>query len=258
MLLHCDIGARRSMHPQRALIALLGVAALAGCARSTPPAEDQSAAIAALEQAVAAAKTKLERLKDFDDLENLAGLYGHYVDKSRHDDVADLFAADGVVEIYGRGVFVGQDRVREYQHNLSPGSIGPRDGVLFNHFHLQPVIHVADDGKTAATRSHALIMFGIYDNSAQWGGAIYENQFVKEDGVWKIKYLHTYQTFYTMYEDGWAKKPLPMMGVYARLPPDRPQTVDYEPYPAAFVPPFDFVNPVSGRADHYADPSLRE
>jgi hypothetical protein len=247
------------MHRAPTLLTLIGiVVAATGCSRSGPPGADVGAEIASLEQAVAAARTKLERLRDYDDLENLAGLYGHYVDKSRHDDVADLFAKDGVVEIYGRGVFVGQDRVRQYQHNLSPGAVGPRDGVLFNHFHLQPVIHVAPDGKTAAARSHAVIMYGIYGTDAQWGGAIYENQFVKEDGVWKIKYLHTYQTFYTHYEDGWTTKPLPMMGVYSRLPPDRPQSISYEPYPAAFVPPFDFVNPVSGRADHYADPGLRE
>ncbi|HEX5048320.1 MAG TPA: nuclear transport factor 2 family protein, partial [Gammaproteobacteria bacterium] len=130
---------------------LAALAVLAGCSRSGG--DDSAADVAALESAVAAAKAKIERLKDFDDLENLAGIYGHYVDKSRHDDVADLFAPEGVVEILGRGVFIGQDRVRQYMHNLTPGNVGPRDGSLFNHMHLQPVIHVADDGKTAYTRS---------------------------------------------------------------------------------------------------------
>jgi hypothetical protein len=39
---------------------------------------------------------------------------------------------------------------------------------------------------------------------------------------------------------------------------DRPQSVPYDPYPAAFVPPFHYRNPVSGRADHYRDPSWRD
>ena len=89
--------------------------------------------------------------------------------RSRHDDVADLFAPDGVVEIYGRGAFIGQDRVREYMHNLSPGSVGPRDGSLFNHMHLQTVIDVQPDGKTAFVRSRPFIMFGIINANAQWG-----------------------------------------------------------------------------------------
>jgi hypothetical protein len=49
-----------------------------------------------------------------------------------------------------------------------------------------------------------------------------------------------------------------MFGQYERLPPDRPQSVPYEGYPAPFVPPFHYVNPVSGRSDHYGDSRLRE
>ena len=151
-------------HTDCSALALVAALALgcAACGPSPSPEDGEvKAAIADLENAVAAAKTEVQRLKDIDDLENLAGIYGHYVDKSRHDDVADLFAPDGVVEILGRGVFIGEPRVREYMRNLSPGSVGPRDGALFNHMHLQPVIDVAPDGKTAYTRSRLFVMFGI-------------------------------------------------------------------------------------------------
>jgi hypothetical protein len=233
------------------------VLACSGC-DSTPSVDADpavAAAIAELENAVAAAKLELTRLKDTDELHNIAAAYGHYVDKSRQDDIADLFTADGVAEILGRGVFVGQDRVRQYMHNLGP--VGPRDGALFNHMHLQPVVDVSPDGRSAHVRSRLFVMFGIHQTNAQWGSGVYENVLVKEDGVWKFKYLHAYQTFYTNYEDGWAKRSSAIFAPYERLPPDRPQSVPYAPYPAAFVPPFHYRNPVSGRADHYADPSLR-
>jgi SnoaL-like domain len=229
---------------------------VAGCAReeaAVPDAELDSA-IRDLEAAVAAARARLVRLQDFDDLENLAGVYGHYVDKSMQDDVADLFAADGIVEILGRGVYYGQDRVREYMRNLSPGSIGPRDGALFNHMHLQPVIDISDDGTHAWVRSRLLVMFGIENVNAQWGAGVYENEFVKEDGIWKLDYLHAYQTFYTNYEDGWAKRASAIFAPYDRLPPDGLQSVAYDPYPAAFVPPFHYVNPVSGRDEYFGRP----
>ena len=72
--------------------------------------------------------------------------------------------------------------------------------------HLQPVIHVAPDGQTANVRSRPFIMFGIHGVRAQWGSGVYENRFVKEDGVWKFDYLHGYWTFYTNYEDGWTRR----------------------------------------------------
>ena len=251
--------------PHRFLLVALLALCCAACG-SPPPSGDPelAATIADLENAVAAAKQEVQRLKDVDDLENLASIYGHYVDESRHDDVADLFAPSGVVEILGRGVFIGEARVREYMRNLSPGLVGPRDGALFNHMHLQPVIDVAPDGKTAYTRSRLFVMFGLANAAnperanAQWGDGVYENVAVKEDGIWKFKYLHGYQTFYTNYEDGWAKKASAIFSPYDRLPPDRPQSVPYSPYPAAFVPPFHHRNPVSGRADHYADPNWRD
>jgi hypothetical protein len=247
------------VNAERISLATLVALSLAACG---PGPTDTDAAlersIAELERAVAQAKNDVERLKDVDALENLAGIYGHYVDRSQHDEVADLFAPDGVVEILGRGVYLGQDRVREYMHNLTPGAIGPRKGSLFNHMHLQPVVHVAPDGETAHVRSRLFVMFGILDTNAQWGDGIYENVFVKQDGIWKLDYLHAYQTFYTNYEDGWAKRAAAIFAPYDRLPPDRPQSVPYAPYPAAYVPPFHYRNPVSGRADHYGDPSYRE
>jgi hypothetical protein len=243
---------------------VLAAAALSLLSACSPPAGDSGssgtavtdaeldASIAALESAVAAAESEVRRLEDFDELENLAGIYGHYVDKSMQDDIADLFAPDGIVEILGRGVFYGQDRVRQYMHNLGP--VGPRPGSLFNHMHLQPVIDIDEDGRRARVRSRLFVMFGILDTNAQWGAGIYENELVKQDGVWKFDYLHAYQTFYTNYEDGWAKRASGIFAPYDRLPPDGPQSVAYDPYPAAFVPPFHYPNPVSGRTDYYGRP----
>jgi hypothetical protein len=244
--------------PSRSFLVLLtGAAAVCGaCSERAATDAAVDAQINALEAAIASTRTAIELLEDRDEIENLGAIYGHYVDKSRHDDVADLFADDAVVEILGRGVFIGTDRVREYMHNLGP--LGPSDGLLFNHMHLQPVIHVAPDGQTANARTRAIIMFARGDANAQWGAAVYENRYKKDAGVWKLDYLHSYQTFYTNYEDGWAKRASGMFAPYERLPPDRPQSVPYAPYPAAFVPPFHYVNPVSARTDHQADSSLRE
>ena len=42
--------------------------------------------------------------------------------------------------------------------------------------------------------------------SASWGGGTYENEYVKEGAIWKIKALHAYLRFCTPYADGWGKR----------------------------------------------------
>lgn len=221
---------------------------VAGALVDTPGAASQEPAlrsVAELESAIADAEREIARLEAVEEIENLISAYGFYVDKSMHDDVADLFARDGTLEILGRGLFVGPDRIRAYMHNLGPG--GAVEGGLFNHMVFQPVIHVAEDGQTAKARYRLFVMFGRYERASQWGAGVYENDFVKEDGVWKFKKLHAFQTFYTNYHEGWGKMSSPLFAVFDRFPPDAPPTVQYDPYPAAFVPPFHYKNPVSGK-----------
>jgi hypothetical protein len=96
-------------------------------------------------------------------------------------------------------------------------------------------------------RTRLFVLFGAVDRAAQWGEGIYENTFVKENGVWKYKNLHGYQTFYTNYDSGWAKHSAGMFAPFAGYPPDLPQSVAYEAYPALFTPPFHYPHPVTGR-----------
>ena len=140
----------------------------------------------AVEEAASASRrtrTQSRRAEDFVALSNLEDAYGYYVDKCQWDQAADLFAKDGRLEIAGRGVYIGQDRVRAYLHHLPKFQYGQ----VFNHMQLQPVITVGPDGKSAKARWRAVIQAGVLHKSAQWGEGTYENEYVKENGVWKFK-----------------------------------------------------------------------
>jgi hypothetical protein len=199
--------------------------------------------VAELEAQVRALELQVERLQAVDEVENLESLYGYYVDKSMNDAISALFTEHSTLEILGRGVFIGRDRIYEYMRRLG----APRPGALFNHMQIQPVIHVAPDGTTAKVRARLFVMYGVVDRAAQWGEGIYENTFVRENGVWKYKNLHGYQTYYTNYESGWAKHSAGMFSPFPNYPPDLPQSVAYEVYPAVFVPPFHYRHPVTGK-----------
>jgi hypothetical protein len=142
-------------------------------------------------------------------------------------------------------VFVGRSRVLEYLTHLSPG--GLTRGKLFNYIQLQPIIDVASGGNTAKGRWRYLAELGEYKKSATWCGGVYENEYVKEGTIWKIKTLHAYSRFCTPYADGWGKSVLPSTRSEKSFLPDRPPTISYEPYPATFAAPFHYRNPVTGK-----------
>ena len=198
--------------------------------------------VAALRQEVAELRAQARAATDYVAISNLQRIYGYYVDKGLWDEAADLFAADATLEIAGRGVYKGRERVRAYLHKL-PTYL---DGVLYNHMQLQPVIHV--DGDTAKARWRAFIQLGFIGGEARWGEAIYENEYARIDGAWQISVLHGYITYYTEYDQGWNKGGVKLLRSTDGIEPDEPATVAYEAFPVAFVPPFHYPNPVSGKA----------
>jgi len=203
---------------------------------------DYEAEIRALSERLAAVEKRAQAAEDHLAIANLQRIYGYYVDKSQWEQAADLFAREATLEINGRGKFFGHERIREYMRHFGP----PPPGLLMNHIQLQPVIHVAEDGRTGRCRLRALIQVGRMGGEAMWGECIYENEYVKEDGVWKIAVLKSWQTFYTDFDQGWAKHAMPLLMDFDDLPPDE-KTEPYPVYPDYFLPPYHYRNPVSGR-----------
>jgi hypothetical protein len=219
------------------------VLVLSGCAPRKDPGVDVAAELAALKSQVAQLQDQAQAASDWTAVANLQATYGYYVDKMRWDDAADLFAKDATLEIAGRGLFKGQDRIRIYLHALGKHEYG----TLYNHMQLQPVIHIAPDGNSAQARWRAFIQVAHLGKEARWGEATYENAYVKEDGVWKMKKLHGFITYYVDYDKGWNKGGVALPQRLGTLEPDEPPTVKYGAFPEVFVPPYHYKNPVSGK-----------
>ena len=185
---------------------------------------------------------RVERLQDHNAIEKVQRAYGYYVDKAMWPDVADLYQENGTLEIGGRGVFVGKKRALEYLVK-GLGPIGPQKGQIINHQQFQGIVDVDPDGKTGKGRWTAFVM-GV----GGWGDCTYENQYIKEGGIWKIKKLHASFNMYTSYKEGWefAATPNTRPDSFAP-PPDLPPTVIYLTYPSFFVEPYHYPNPVTGR-----------
>jgi hypothetical protein len=206
-----------------------------------------AASASAIEKASAEVDHRLGRLEDFQQLENLQMRYGYYLATLEWDRLANLFAADGNIEIALRGAYVGRASIRR-SLNLY-GEPGVHEGNLHNHMQFQPVIDVAEDGKTARVRARAFSMMGNYGKAGMWMGGIYENQFVKVNGVWQFHHDQVYNTYFIPYDQGWKDlQPRPPPGVSTTNPPDRPPSVHFEMYPRpTTMPPFHYNNPVTGK-----------
>ena len=213
---------------------------------SSGPSAEETARIAALAAQIAVLEQRKALVEDANAIERLQHAYGYYVDRGLWDEVANLFADDGTIEIALDGVYSGKARVREYLYALGGGKQGLSEGELNEHLQVMPVITVAPDGLTAKARWRAITLTGELGGDAFWGEGPYENEYVKDDGVWKIKTLHWYQALFVPYEGGWQTQPDPTGGkfVSSTLPPDRPPSVEYKTWPDTYVPPFSFPNPV--------------
>lgn len=233
------IGLGRKVFSGAWVVAVAGL--LAACAQTGKDSAAQQ--LATLQAQVAALQVRAQRADDYVALVNLQSVYGYYVDKSRWDDAADLFTHNATLEIAGRGLFVGQDRIRTYLHQL--GEI--EYGRLFNHMQLQPVVHVADDGLSAKARWRSFMQVGHLGKEARWGEATYENEYAKEGGVWKIAKLHSFITFYVEFDKGWNKGAVALPKHLEGLEPDAETTVKYGAFPEVFVPPYHYKNPVTGK-----------
>lgn len=206
--------------------------------------------MADLHKSLDALTNRIERIQDFSDVEKLPRYYSYYVDKAQWRSVADLFTKDGTLEIGGRGIFVGRERAFEYLV-VGLGPIGPRDGIIIDHQNLDPLVTLHKDGKTAEVRATAFVMGG-----GGWGHVYYENDYVKEDGVWKMKKLHGPFNMYAGYKDGWVDHVI--TNTYPEKfppPPDLPPSVIYLTYPSYYAEPFDYVNPVTGKPAPKPDPA---
>ena len=92
------------------------------------------------------------------------------------------------------------------------GKPGLPPGVVNNLFVEVPLVNLSADGNSAKARWYGFFMQGG-GADARWDSGTFENEYVKDNGVWKISRLHYYPQFGGRYEKGWSNvtNPLPLV-----------------------------------------------
>ena len=200
--------------------------------------------VALLEQENASQKHEISRLQDINKIENLMGRYeaihtGVYIEKTW-----ELFARhtpNTWMDVADWGVYVGIDSIRNrWEGGSSPApqgdsgqppmgagnapppgggqAGGPNQqsrGFFAEHPLTTPVIQVAGDGQTAKA-----LWWSLGVERGGWAYGKYGNDFVKEDGMWRIWHLKWFRVFITPWDQSYeeSQDPEGRNGAGADLP----------------------------------------
>jgi hypothetical protein len=168
----------------------------AGTPVPTPigPARETKATLAELER-------RAQTLNDENLTRNLQAIYGYYISRRMWDDATDLFTADSVYELGGVGVFDGPKGVRKALERQ--GEAGLTAGVLNDRLQFDTIASVAPNGVEAKVRGIELGLVGdTAKKQANWEVNIYDNRFVKENGVWTVREMRIFRLFRSEYSQG--------------------------------------------------------
>jgi len=230
--------------------------ALAGFNDGVNPADATATDVRQLGTSLAVLNRRLDLLDDEAAVLRLQHQYGYYFDRHDWDALVTLFAEQGNFEHGLQGVYVGRPSIRRALDQFGDGDLAPDE--IDDHILFQTYVSVSPDGLRARARVDELGLRSTVGADAHWTQGIYENNFVKENGEWRIESLHYYPRLITDYAKGWGADAQPAPGPSAELPPDSPPTEQYGIYPEFHIPAFHFPHPVTGRAPQYpeGDPAI--
>ena len=158
---------------------------------------DSGERLALLRARLATLDVDTTRVEDIIEIQRVQRAFGYYLDKGFFGEAANLFSEQGRVQYGVDGVYVGRERIQELFTRHGHGSMTAGPGLPFGrfnmHMQLQPMITVLADGVTAQGRWRDWALLGEYQVEVLWGDAVLENDYVKEDGVWKIAAMRLHE-----------------------------------------------------------------
>src|SRR5690348_13581862 len=185
------------MTASRPLALVLALAAMhTVVAGDTTPAASAAARVHRLAQNV-------ERAESVRAVKRLQETYAQYSQFGLWSEMAALFADSGTLS-YGHDTEQGRQAIQNYfLTKFGEGTHGLKPGGLHTQLVMRPLVNVSADGQTAKGRWWEFTMKGQHGVKAEWAGGIYENDYVRDRGVWKIARMRYNPIFAGPYSTGW-------------------------------------------------------
>lgn len=197
---------------------------------------------------LAAIDYRVGLIEDRQAIERLQYQYGYYLDNRMWEEIVETFCDnEPSIEIGQRGSYIGKPRILKFMRDvLGGGRWGLLKDEIINHIQLQLVTTVAEDRMSAKCRSRALVQGNSPPGSGKMmlAEGIYENEYVKEAGIWKIKRIWWVPTYYFEVA-GFENAAFDSGPESTEFPPDCPSAPCDEALGRRFLP-FHYSHPLTG------------
>jgi len=199
--------------------------------------------IRSLKRKVQIRDKKLQTLQDIEDIKRLQCAYGYYLEHWMGPEIIDCFADHPeVCGTFVEGTYKGPEGIRRYFGRAK--EISPE----MHHMVMQvsPVITLSPDGKRASGRWYGygtVMMRASKPLNPMYMHVIYEMEYIKENGIWKILKLQLCMNY--AYPQREMTGPVPGTE-NMKLDPD--VFAEFETgYPSGYIYPMHFKHPVTGK-----------
>jgi hypothetical protein len=200
-----------------------------------------------LEAELKALKKQVRTLQDIEEIKILQRSYGYYYEHWMTQEVVDLFAdgPDTTIHWLAQGTFVGKGKIKKL-YDLVVANMDPKS--LHALILSSGIVHVDPDGKTAKGRWYGVGIYAL-GGPHNMGISLYEVEYVKQNGKWKIKMLEHGPVY-------WSAKlekietiavPAGAKDHFDTLPFDIRNKLFNPNYPSGYIRPFHFKHPVTGK-----------
>lgn len=184
-----------------------------------------------VEQRLSKLEHELERTKAVNEIRNIMSTMQALHTSGRAEEIGKLFSkrSDNRVYFCREGYWESADAADRAGKRFIGGS---KVGFMPMHLMVNPVIQVADDGQTAQAIWVAAGIVVMKNNqtgepACMWEWNRYGDDYIKEDGEWKLWHHHIFDLFQCGWDDKWAdqfKRSMPEMHLADDQKPDHPPT----------------------------------
>jgi hypothetical protein len=209
-----------------------------------------------LAETVEKLQARVTLAEDIEAINKLQYAYGYYLEHWQEEELIGLWShsPDITLEINAGGQYKGWEGIKQaFNFAGHYTAFGGLEKAPPEYLHIlipnAGIIDVDPDGKTAKGR-----WYGSFKGALRRGGqlraligcGIWENEYVKEDGIWKFKKLFFNDIISSPLDEGWVKIPYLANPPHAETPPSGSGT-NFQHYPSGYIFPYHYKNPVTGK-----------